>query len=91
MRLTNAEKQYRELLYTSKILDIAVYMIDYKSTIRQAADEFCMPKSTVHDWIHKKLKYSDSDKYHEVLRILKCNKQDATNRATKASAISRSK
>ena len=35
-----------------KCEEICKYLLDYKCSIRQASQELCIPKSTIHNYIH---------------------------------------
>lgn len=52
------------------VLDLANYMIDHKCSVRQVAKNFDMPKSTVHDYLAKRLKYIDDDLYVQCKHLM---------------------
>lgn len=53
-------------------MDIAVFMVENKCTIRQLVKEFLIPRSTVHRYLHKVQKLS-SELYTLVRRRLDDN------------------
>lgn len=53
--------------------EIANYIIDNKCTIRECAKVFGLSKSTIHGYMHTKLKYADIDLYDEVQAVLDYN------------------
>lgn len=59
--------------YYVRTKQIANYIIETKSTIRQTAKVFSMAKSTVHYDLQYRLKYIDSDLFEQVKKILKIN------------------
>lgn len=59
--------------YSGLIREIAKYIIEHKCTIRQCAEVFGLSKSTVHGYMHVKLKYTDIDLYDEVQSVLDYN------------------
>lgn len=56
--------------------DIAVYMIENQCTVRQAAREFGVSRSTVHNDITKSLPKCEPLLYKEVRKILDKNKRE---------------
>ncbi len=59
--------------YSGLIREIAKYVIEHRCTIRQCAEVFGLSKSTVHGYMHVKLKYVDIDLYDEVQSVLDYN------------------
>lgn len=59
--------------YSELIREIADYIILHRCTIRQCAEVFGLSKSTVHGYMHVKLKYTDIDLYDEVQEVLDYN------------------
>lgn len=59
--------------YSGLITDIAKYLIEHRCTIRQCAEVFGLSKSTVHGYMHVKLRYVDIDLYDEVQSVLDYN------------------
>lgn len=59
--------------YTGLIKEIAKYLIEHRCTIRQCAEVFGLSKSTVHSYMHVKLRYVDIDLYDEVQGVLDYN------------------
>ena len=64
-------------MYTNieqRACDLAVYIIENKATVRSAAREFGISKSTVHKDVSERLKNANLILYHEVQKILNINK-----------------
>lgn len=59
---------------------IAQYVIEKKSTVRQAGKKFGMSKSTVHNYITDMLKTVDSGVAEEVRKVLETNKKERGKR-----------
>lgn len=69
MKLTNlSEKQ-------KLIKEIAKYMIIYDTSIRKASQEFDIPKTTVHRWIYKELRFIDDDLFVQIKNRLKSRRK----------------
>lgn len=62
---------------------ISEWMIDEKCSIRSVEKELCIPKSTVHDYIHSYIKWYDDESYCQLIRILKYNKKYKVGRPSK--------
>lgn len=62
-----------------KYIDIANYIIFTGCSIRQAAKEFGLGKSTIHDYIHEKLPEISIRHYKNVFDVLMSNKSFSTN------------
>lgn len=56
-----------------RIIELANYILDNKSTIRATAKVFNIPKSTVHHDLSVKLKYINYSLYLEVKKLLEEN------------------
>ena len=56
-----------------KILNLAYYILNNKTTIRATAKKFNIPKSTVHHDLSVKLKYINYHLFTEVKKLLKEN------------------
>jgi len=54
-------------------LDIATYFLDNKSTVRKTAQYFNISKSSVHNYLHKKLPLINSLLFAQVQQILDTN------------------
>lgn len=65
-------KEYME----NRILSIAQYTIDHKSTVRQAAHKFGISKSTVHKDLTERLPQINHHMADEVRHVLEVNKQE---------------
>lgn len=61
-----------------KCEEICQYMLDYKCSIRQASQELCIPKSTLHNYIHSYVKTYYDEEYLQIKRLLRYNKQERT-------------
>ena len=56
--------------------DLAVYIIENKSTVRAAASQFGISKSTVHKDITERLPRVNPALYHQVRELLDLNKAE---------------
>ena len=56
--------------------DLAVYIIENKSTVRAAAARFGISKSTVHKYITERLSKVNPALYHQVRELLDLNKAE---------------
>ena len=56
--------------------DLAVYIIEHKSTVRAAAEQFGVSKSTVHKDLTARLPCVNRALYHEVRALLDRNKAE---------------
>lgn len=63
-----------------EILQWAIYLVNHKATIRQTAEHFKSPKSTVYDKLSMDLKYIDTNLYYDVQNVLLGNKVDRAYR-----------
>ncbi len=54
--------------------ELAHYMLDNKSTVREAAKRFGVSKSTVHKDLTERLYYTDRILYYRVKELLEFNK-----------------
>lgn len=69
MRLMNlSEKQ-------KLIKEIASFMIVYNTSIRETAQEYDIPKTTLHRWIYKELRFIDDDLFVQVKNKLKSRRK----------------
>lgn len=59
-----------------RVVLLANYIIETKSTVRQTAQKFGISKSTVHKDVSQRIKYVDSRLYHFVKPILEENKAE---------------
>ncbi len=59
-----------------RTLALANYIIENKCTVRKAAKQFGISKSTVHKDVSDRLKYTNSNLYNQVKRILEINKSE---------------
>lgn len=50
------------------------YIVENKATVRRAAKQFGVSKSTVHKDVSQRLKYLDSGLYQDVKNVLAVNK-----------------
>ena len=65
-------------MYTNieqRACDLAVYIIENKSTVRAAASQFGISKSTVHKDLTQRLEKGHPLLYHQVRQVLDRNKQ----------------
>ena len=56
--------------------ELALYIIETKSTVRAAAQHFGISKSTVHKDLAERLKYINFTLYSQVKKILEINKSE---------------
>lgn len=66
-------------MYTNideRVLDLAVYIIENKATVRQAAKQFGVSKSTVHKDITERLIRVNPALYRQVRQLLDINKAE---------------
>ena len=56
--------------------DLAVYIIENRSTVRTAAKEFGVSKSTVHKDLSERLPYCNKALYRQVKDVLEQNKAE---------------
>ncbi len=59
-----------------RAIELAHYVIENKSTVREAAKKFYISKSTVHKDIVERLQVFDRNLYLEVKRVLDENKAE---------------
>ena len=62
--------------YNERQIILAQYIIENKSTVREAAAQFGISKSTVHKDVTEKLKRSNPALFREVKQILDFNKAE---------------
>ena len=56
--------------------ELALYIIENRTTIRAAAKQFGISKSTVHKDLTQRLKHCDMELYRAVKQILEVNKAE---------------
>ena len=56
--------------------DLAVYILENQSTVRAAAKQFGVSKSTVHKDLTERLEQVDRGLYQQVKRLLEVNKAE---------------
>lgn len=59
-----------------RALELGEYILEHKATVRAAAREFHVSKSTVHKDVTERLKFSNPQLYKEVKAVLEINKQE---------------
>ncbi len=59
-----------------RTIALANYIIENKCTVRKAAKQFGISKSTVHKDVSERLKYSNMNLYNQVKEVLEINKQE---------------
>ena len=59
-----------------RMVELAHYVIENKSTVREAAKKFYISKSTVHKDIVERLRVFDKELYLEVKQVLDANKAE---------------
>ncbi|MCR5808406.1 MAG: sporulation transcriptional regulator SpoIIID [Clostridiales bacterium] len=65
-----------EAYIESRVLDIAEYIIETGATVRAAAKEFGVSKSTVHKDMTSRLKQIDRSLAKDVAAVLETNKEE---------------
>ena len=60
----------------ARTIELANYVIDNKSTVREAAKKFGVSKSTVHKDVTERLKKYNPGLYRQVKKILEKNKEE---------------
>jgi len=73
--------------YEQRVKELAVYVIENKSTVRKTASIFGISKSTVHKDLSKRLKYISPLLYSQVNVILQLNKQQRHIRGGNATRL----
>ena len=61
-------------LIEQRVCDLADYIIRHHATVRAAAKQFSISKSTVHKDMRERLRSINADLYAEVMQILNYNK-----------------
>ncbi len=61
---------------SERVVALAKYIIENKSTVRDTAKEFGISKSTVHKDITERLKYINKTLYFKTRKILDINKAE---------------
>lgn len=62
-----------------KVIEMAHYIIDNKSSTRKTGEHFGVSNFTVSDYINKKLPYIDPNLYKEAIHVLENNKPKSIN------------
>lgn len=57
-----------------RAVELGEYIVQHKATVRTAAKQFGISKSTVHKDVAQRLKYIDLQLYRKVKQILEANK-----------------
>ena len=57
-----------------RAVELGEYIVEHKATVRTAAKQFGISKSTVHKDVAQRLKYIDLQLYRKVKRVLEVNK-----------------
>jgi len=65
-------REYIEL----RVLKTAEYIVEHMATVREAAKEFGVSKSTVHKDVHERLREVDGSLFHDVRKVLDVNKAE---------------
>ena len=61
-------------LIEQRVCDLAAYIVRHHATVRAAAKQFSISKSTVHKDMKERLRPIDPDLHAEVMQILSYNK-----------------
>lgn len=59
-----------------RVCDLAVYIIENRTTVRDAAKHFGVSKSTVHKDLSERLEHCNGNLYREVREIMEINKAE---------------
>lgn len=59
-----------------RVISLAEYIIENKSTVRDAAKEFGISKSTVHKDVTERLSHISKSLYSEIRKVLDINKAE---------------
>ena len=59
-----------------RVCDLAVYIIENRTTVRDAAKHFGVSKSTVHKDLSERLEHCNGNLYREVRQIMEINKAE---------------
>ncbi len=59
-----------------RVLELAEYILENKSTVRYAAKKFNVSKSTVHKDVTERLSHLNRELYEDVRSVLKNNKDE---------------
>ena len=65
-----------EAYIESRVMDIASYIVETKATVRRAAKEFGVSKSTVHKDMTARLRLIDRALAKDVAAVLETNKEE---------------
>lgn len=65
-----------EAYIENRVLEIAAFIIDTGATVRTAAKEFGVSKSTVHKDMTERLKHLNKSMAHDVAAVLEINKEE---------------
>lgn len=65
-----------EAYIEKRVLDVAGYIIDTGATVRRAAKEFGISKSTVHKDMTERLRHIDRSMAKDVAAVLEINKEE---------------
>ena len=60
----------------SRVLEVAAYIIETGATVRKAAAEFGVSKSTVHKDVTDRLKHLNKSMARQVAAVLETNKEE---------------
>ncbi len=64
----------RSSVIDDRATKLGEYIVENKATVRRAAKQFGISKSTVHKDVSQRLKYIDSGLYRDVKSVLAINK-----------------
>ena len=65
-----------EAYIEARVLDVASYIIETGATVRRAAKEFGVSKSTVHKDMTERLRYLNKGMAKDVAAVLETNKEE---------------
>ena len=75
------------MITDNKIIDIANYIIDTKSTIRETAKQFRCSKTNIHRLIHNNLSQLDYELYSRVKKVLAYNLSQRATRGGRSTRL----
>ena len=67
---------FMEAYIESRVLEVAAYIIETGATVRKAAGEFGVSKSTVHKDMTDRLKHINKSMAQQVAAVLETNKEE---------------
>ena len=69
----DSEELSKVLSIQQKCEQICTFLLDNKATLRMCEEELCIPKSTVHRYIHTYIKQYYDEEFCQIVKLLKFN------------------